>query len=177
MTVRQLLLSSGSVDSFRAFPFITPMSEISTDWLAETRKRMNSTAYFSAIGAEIEEISGRMARGRLVYSPDLVGDPDTGVVHGGVITALLDHLGGAAGLAAIGAFVRLVTLDLRIDYMKPAAPHADILAEAHCLKHTRELAFIRGVAYQTDPDDPIAICTATFMLVHAAASAPQSAGI
>lgn len=103
---------------------------------------------------------------RVPYADHLVGDPDTGVVHGGVLTALLDN---ACGLAvrpqdASTEGVALATLDLRIDYMGAAEPHKDILAEAVCYKRTRHIAFVRATAYQSSPQDPIATCVATFML-------------
>ena len=96
----------------------------------------------------------------------LVGDPDTGVIHGGAITALLDN---ASGFVARPADMprekaAIATLDLRIDYMGAADPAHEIRARAHCFKRTRSVAFVRAVAYQTDIDDPVATSTATFML-------------
>jgi uncharacterized protein (TIGR00369 family) len=103
---------------------------------------------------------------RVPYAEHLVGDPDTGVVHGGVLTALLDNASGMAVRPRDGSTegIAIATLDLRIDYMGPAEPHRDILAEAVCYKRTRHIAFVRATAYQTTPDDPVATCVATFML-------------
>ena len=100
------------------------------------------------------------------YSEHLVGDPDTGVIHGGAITALLDN---AAGMIARPKempreVAAIATLDMRIDYMGAAEPGKDVHARAHCFKRTKNVAFVRAVAYTTTPDDPIATCTATFML-------------
>jgi uncharacterized protein (TIGR00369 family) len=103
---------------------------------------------------------------RVPYAEHLVGDPDTGVVHGGVLTALLDNACGMAirpGSSDQEA-VSMATLDLRIDYMGAAAPHQDILAHAVCYKRTRHVAFVRATAYQTSADEPIATCVASFML-------------
>lgn len=152
------------------------MEETAPAWHDHARKMMGMTPFFAAIGGEMLEIGGGRARARVPYGQDLVGDPDTGVVHGGVITAMLDHMGGAAVMSALASPRPIATLDLRIDYMKPAAPHADIVVEAHCVKVTREIAFVRGSAYQSDPDAPIALCTGAFMLVGAAAMPfPQEA--
>lgn len=163
-----------AVDSFIGFPFIGLMSEIPSDWLVQARKMMGQTPYFASIGAEILEARDAMARARVPYGPQLVGDPDTGVVHGGVITALLDHLGGASVMAALKAPMPMATLDLRIDYMKPAVPGEDIHGEARCLKVTHEIAFVRGSAYQADANDPIAVCTATFILLRGGAPLPYT---
>ncbi|MBX3705773.1 MAG: PaaI family thioesterase [Pseudomonadales bacterium] len=103
---------------------------------------------------------------RVPYAEHLVGDPDTGVIHGGVLTALLDNTCGIAvrppGGDAEG--YAIATLDLRIDYMGSAEPHRDIFAEAVCYKRTRNIAFVRASAYQHSPDEPIATCVAAFML-------------
>lgn len=101
---------------------------------------------------------------RVPYAEHLVGDPDTGVVHGGVLTALLDNTCGIAVRSGPEETMALATLDLRIDYMGPAEPHQDILAEAVCYKRTRHVAFVRATAYQTSADQPVATCVATFML-------------
>ena len=101
---------------------------------------------------------------RVPYGSHLVGNPDTGVIHGGVITSTLDNASGMAVHTALDDWVPIATLDLRIDYMKPASPGRDFFAHAHCYKVTRSIAFVRGVAYHDSADDPIATAAATFML-------------
>jgi len=102
---------------------------------------------------------------KVPYAAHLVGDPDTGVVHGGVLTALLDNTCGMAVRDPDTARgdVSMATLDLRIDYMGAAEPDRDIFAQAHCYKRTRNVAFVRATAFQDSPDDPIATCVASFM--------------
>ena len=129
--------------------------------------RMGGTAFIVSLGGEILEVEKGRTRMRLPYAPHLVGDPDTGVVHGGVITAMLDQTCGVAVASALKEMMPFATLDLRIDYMKPATPHADIFVEAECLKVTHEVAFTRGIAYQTSRDEPIALSTGAFMLIRA----------
>lgn len=101
---------------------------------------------------------------KVPYAPELVGDPGTGVVHGGVITALLDNACGIAVSSKSGQFGAIATLDLRLDYMRPATPGEDILAFAECVRLTRHIAFARAIAYHGDRGDPIATCSAAFML-------------
>jgi uncharacterized protein (TIGR00369 family) len=130
-----------------------------------------------AIGMRMIEVRGGVATMCVPYDRKLVGNPATGVLHGGVITSVLDSASGAAvggalaaardagaGASASPAWRPIATLDLRIDYMKPATPGRDLMARAECYKLTRNVAFVRGVAYHDDPDDPIAASTATFML-------------
>jgi uncharacterized protein (TIGR00369 family) len=119
-----------------------------------------------AVALGFELIAVETARGRMKapWREDLVGDPDTGVIAGGVITTLLDHVCGLAIKAATRDPWPTATLDLRIDYMRPAAPRADVIAEAHCYKLTRTIAFVRASAYDADPADPIATAQAAFVL-------------
>ncbi len=96
---------------------------------------------------------------KMPYGEDLVGNPETGVVHGGVITTLLDQCCGSSVILTL-----IATLDLRIDYMKPATPGLDIIGYSHCYKTTKNVAFTRGIAYHTNPEEPIANVVGSFML-------------
>ena len=117
-----------------------------------------------ALGMEILEMSAREAVFRLPYDEKLVGNPDTGVLHGGAITALLDGASGAAVFATLVDFVPIATLDLRIDYLRPAEAGKAVYARATCYKKSNNVAFTRAVAYHDDADDPIAHSVGTFML-------------
>jgi uncharacterized protein (TIGR00369 family) len=98
------------------------------------------------------------------YDKKLVGNPLTGALHGGVITALMDTIGAVVVMASVPAPTALATLDLRIDYLRPAAAGRDIFASAECYKVTSHVAFVRGLAYQETFRDPIAHCASTYML-------------
>lgn len=125
---------------------------------------MQAVPYARALGFEVLDIRRGWARARAPYSPELVGDVATGVIHGGVVTALLDNLCGVAVVAAFERYRSTATLDLRIDYMRPAEPGRDILAEAECYHVTRSVAFVRGYAFHDNRDRLIASATAAFML-------------
>lgn len=104
------------------------------------------------------------------WREELVGDPDTQVIAGGVVTSLLDHTCGLAVASAANTFpFSTATLDLRIDYMRPAAPRAGVICEAHCYKVTRSIAFVRAQAWDADREDPIATAQAAFVLNRAPA--------
>jgi uncharacterized protein (TIGR00369 family) len=100
---------------------------------------------------------------RLPYSAELVGDPDTGVLHGGAITTLMDAACGMAVMVRLGRGAPIATLDLRIDYLQPGRAALDVVAHTECFKVTRSMAFVRGMAYHDDPDDPIAAVAACFV--------------
>lgn len=117
-----------------------------------------------ALGIRLHRHDDSRGEVSLPYREDLVGDPDTGVIAGGVITTLLDHCCGHAVYAALADDTSIATLDLRIDYMRPAKPGLEIFAEAHCYKVTRSVAFVRATAHDGDPADPVATAQAAFML-------------
>jgi uncharacterized protein (TIGR00369 family) len=101
---------------------------------------------------------------RLPFDERLVGHPDSGILHGGAITALLDACSGAAVFAALTRFVPIATLDLRIDYLRPADAGREVIARATCYKMTNNVAFTRAVAYHDSESDPIASSVGTFMI-------------
>lgn len=98
------------------------------------------------------------------YDKKLIGDPRTGALHGGVITALMDTIGAVVVMASVPVSTALATLDLRIDYLRPAVAGRDIFASAECYKVTSSVGFVRGLAYQETFRDPIAHCASTYML-------------
>lgn len=112
----------------------------------------------------LDEVKHGRATMSLPYGEELIGNPRTGIVHGGVITALLDTLCGLATMTSVPEGTALATLDLRIDYLRPAKPNERIHATAECYRVTPTIAFTRGVAYHDNPDNPIAQATGTFML-------------
>ncbi|MCA9658275.1 MAG: PaaI family thioesterase [Myxococcales bacterium] len=119
-----------------------------------------------ALGLEILTTTDGRAHVRLPYRPEFVGDPHTGVLHGGVITSLLDATFGLSAFMALPRPVSIATLDLRIDYLRPATPGATVHARGECYRLTRSVAFVRGIAYHDDEDSPIASGAATFMLAN-----------
>ena len=119
----------------------------------------------AALGLELVSVAEGRGSIRVSWRDELAGDPDTGVIAGGVVTTLLDHVCGLAVVAVVRRFGVTPTLDLRIDYMRPAAPRSAITAEAHCYKVTRTIAFVRAQAYDAPRGEPIATAQAAFMLL------------
>ncbi len=105
-------------------------------------------------------------RGTMVLParPDWVGDPGRQVLHPGALTVLADSACGLAVGAAMDKRVPYATLDLRMDYLRPAGPLHDVFCEAHCYRLTRSVAFVRADVWQADRSQPIATAQATFML-------------
>ncbi len=117
-----------------------------------------------ALGMRVVRTGPGMAELCLPYRESLVGDPERGVVFGGAITTLLDQTGGLATSCSLETLTSIATLDLRIDYLRAAAPGHDLVARAECTKRTTNVVFIRGSAWEHTPDDPFATCVMTFMI-------------
>lgn len=116
------------------------------------------TLGFQYLGA-----AGRKPTLKVEWRDDLVGNPATGVVHGGVITSIVDTCSGIAVTAHMDELETIATLDLRIDYLKAATPGKAIYCTAECYRMANQIAFTRAVCYHDSPDDPIAHGVATFM--------------
>lgn len=101
---------------------------------------------------------------RMPYLDFMIGNPETGVVHGGVVTTLIDTACGMAVFSALRKLGPIATLDLRIDYMKPSTPGETMLAHAEVQRMTTNIGFVRAAAYHHDENDPIATAAASFML-------------
>lgn len=117
-----------------------------------------------ALGLAVEDAKVGETWLRVPWNERLVGNPATGVLHGGVITTVLDNAAGVSVATAIPEMRPIATLDLRIEYMKPATPGRDVVGWTTCYKVTRNVAFVRGAAYHESPDDPIATTAMAMML-------------
>lgn len=99
----------------------------------------------------------------LAFRPDLVGDPESGVLASGPILTMMDTATSLSVWTVLGEFRAHATLDLRIDYLRPARPGKTVIARGQCYRITRSIAFVRGQAHDGDPADPLAHVAGTFM--------------
>ncbi len=132
--------------------------------LAKANAFIDSLPHFHQLGLELVEMRRGFCRMELPYQDDLIGDPATGIVHGGVVTTLLDS---ACGLSVFASFKELrpvATLDLRIDYLRPAQPRRKLIGEARVEKLTRTVAFVSAQAFQDGSGEPVARAMASFMI-------------
>ena len=117
-----------------------------------------------ALGLEYRASGPNWMELALPWREELVGVPESGILASGAIVSLIDTAGGGSVWMRLGQFTPIVTLDLRLDYMRPAVKGETVIARCDCVKLTRKIAFIRGVAHGGDPQRPIAHSASTFML-------------
>ena len=99
----------------------------------------------------------------LPYDERFIGMPESGIIASGPIISLMDMATSLAIWIRLEKFRHQATLDLRVDYLRPAAPGRTIIGRGICYGATRSVGFVRGMAHDGDPDDPVASVTGTFM--------------
>lgn len=114
--------------------------------------------HFHAVGDGWVELA-------LPWREHLVGIEETGVIASGPIISLMDNACGLSVWQRRGIFAPQVTVDLRVDYMRPATPGKTVIGRGECYKLSRTIGFVRGIAYEESPDDPVAHAAGTFMVL------------
>lgn len=132
------------------------------------RQFIEALPHSRALGMVLDSIGAGEAVVSMAYDPRFVGDPATGVIHGGAVSALMDTASGAAVMCHPASPGTTATLDLRIDYMRPAMPGQRITARAVCYHMTRSVAFVRVVATDDDAARPVAAATGAFTVERSA---------
>lgn len=126
------------------------------------RQFIEAIPHAQELGMVLTDIGDGVARIIMPYNEKLIGDPETGVIHGGAVSALMDTCCGAAVMSHPSAPGGTATIDLRIDYMRAATPGQTITTEATCHHISRNVAFVRAVALDDDTDRPVATASGAF---------------
>lgn len=131
---------------------------------ARTAEQFNAAiAHNRALGLRVVDVSDEYVVTALDYREVFLGDPVAGLWHTAVGISAADSSCGLAVILALPAREAVATLDLRMDYLRPAVAHAPLHVEAHCYHVTRCVAFVRARLYQQERERPTALCTAAFM--------------
>ena len=107
------------------------------------------------LGMKVDKLDEGFARLRVPYFENLIGDPVRPALHGGVVSTLADTAGGIAAFTSVGPGDVLSTVDLRVDYLRPAALQ-DLVAEARVLRTGNRMVVCDIAVFHDDPDHRVA---------------------
>jgi len=116
-----------------------------------------------AIGIAYHDHGEDWAELSLPYDERLIGMAESGIIASGPIISLMDMATSLAIWIRLGRFRHQATLDLRVDYLRPARPGNTIIGRGICYGVTRSVGFVRGLAHDGEAADPVASVTGTFM--------------
>ncbi len=140
-----------------------PMAEITQEQRQKIAEQfIKALPFCAALDIRLESMGVAEASMSMPYDKRIVGDPETGVVHGGAVSALMDTCCGLAVSLHPDSAKPTATIDLRIEYMRPAKVGERIVTEAHVYNATRTVAFVRAFAHDGNPDKPVASATGAF---------------
>lgn len=140
------------------------MTETTGPGEAITRAFIQAVPHAQELGIEVDCTAAGEVELVMPWREDLVGDPATGVIHGGAVFTLMDTASGAAVISHPQVKGPTATLGLRIDYMRAATPQQAIRVRAECHHVSRSVAFVRATAFDDDRAHPVAVATGSFTL-------------
>ncbi|MES1929294.1 thioesterase [Salinisphaera dokdonensis CL-ES53] len=120
-------------------------------------------AHNQAIGLRVVDVQTDRVVTTLAYREEFLGDPVAGLWHTAIGTTAADSTCGLAVFLSLPALESIATLDLRMDYLRPAVAGHDLWVEAECYHLTQSVAFVRATLHQSDREKAVSLCTAAFM--------------
>lgn len=112
---------------------------------------------------QLEHCADGLATLYVPFQEFFVADTENGLLHTSVMATAADSATGLAVISALPEMAAIATLDLHVDYLKPALRDKTLWVKAECYRMTDNVAFARGHIWQDDETNPIAHITASFM--------------
>lgn len=134
---------------------------------AQVSEMFMARAHPGWLGLEYADHGENWVELKLPWNEKLLGEPDRPVLASGPIVSLLDMASGMSIWCTRGTFVPVATLDLRVDYQRPAKERAAVWGKVECYRITKSAAFVRGTAHDGDPQDTVATMAGVFMTLSA----------
>lgn len=119
--------------------------------------------YAAASGMKVTELGKGTVSLYLPARETWTGDAELQMIHTGCLSVLADTACGLAVGAAMDTPEPIATLDLRMDYLRPAMANTELVCKAECYRLSRSIGFVRGQVFQIGQDEPVATVNATFM--------------
>ena len=115
------------------------------------------------LGMTVESVSDQDLILKLEGDSRFMGNRREGLIHGGLLTVLMDTACGSASIIAVPKPEICPTVDLRLDHYRAAVAGKTIYCRAWATHLARQIVFTEGLIWQDDPSKPIAKGTGTFM--------------
>lgn len=124
---------------------------------------MSKNGHNALIGVHYNRHGDNWCELELPYDKRLVSDSATGIMASGPIFTMMDMVTSMSIWLRTHQFRPQATLDLRVDYLRPAEPGKSVIGRGECYALTRSIAFVRGFAHDGDPARPVAHVAGTYM--------------
>jgi uncharacterized protein (TIGR00369 family) len=124
---------------------------------------VSEIGHSGALGIGYHAHGGDWVELELPYHEKLIGVTKSGIIASGPIISLMDMATSLAIWVKLDRFRHQATLDMRVDYLRPATPGKTIVGRGECYAVTKSVGFVRGLAHDGDAEDPVAHVAATFM--------------
>jgi len=146
------------------------------DFLSGIKEIVNEKIPFhKVLGLKVESISYERVKVLFQMRDELMGHYKRGMVHGGVISSVIDVTGGLSAFmgvqeklqdetveAKLERFGRVSTIDLRVDFLRPGIGKW-FVATAYTLRTGNKVAVTR-IELHNDQDDLIAVGTGSYVV-------------
>ncbi|MXO89712.1 PaaI family thioesterase [Pontixanthobacter aquaemixtae] len=140
-------------------------SELPPFDLAKTARFLMRHGHPAKLGMKYRGHGADWAELELPWRADLVGQVESEILASGPIISMLDMASGMSIWAKHETFAPVATLDLRVDYQRPARERSPVIGRAECFRLTKSAAFVRGFAHDGNPEDTVATMSGTFMAI------------
>lgn len=128
------------------------------------QRMLSGVPHLQALGIAYHTHGPDWAELHMPFADQQLADPDYGIIASGAIFTLLDSAAGFSVNMALKEFRPIATIDLRLDYLRGPTPGATVVGRASCYRLTSQIAFVRGIAHDGDPERPIANMAGTFII-------------
>ncbi len=116
------------------------------------------------LGIRVGDSGPGWGRLELPFREEFIGDPLRPALHGGLVSTLLDTCGGFAVWSRAETAMRISTIDMRVDFLRPGGSEL-LIAETKVVRVGNRVAVTDGIAYHPGGrEDPIATCNAVYSI-------------
>lgn len=129
---------------------------------ADINRQLEKVPYAVALGVKARLVEDDLQL-VLPFKEDNIGNPMLPALHGGVIGGFMETMAIAKLSWTTGTQIVAKPIGINVDYLRRGKP-AETYARAILTKHGNRVANVRVIAWQEDPDKPIAVLHGHFLI-------------